>query len=557
MGDPSNRLHERNQPVMKRTLFFVLPALLASQLHAQTFPGPIGNNAYGKELAILNDVDGLGRRDLVVSSPAAPGATGSSGTVYIVAGESTSTPATVLATLTAFQAGLPANGVQFGRALANVGPVGANPNDVFAVATPNIPATAQVPSHGEVRLWRVQQSGSGVQLVPSFSLGGATDPSFGTSLAVLTGQSTANGRALAVGIPNQNRVEIYDPSTGALLRTLNVQTPSGGLGGKLGFSLAFGAGNVLAAGAPEYTSPGAPITQYQGYVALYNLNNASNFPTAFLYRAQASESLGFAIASVGQLPGGVNSPMSDFAVLARGVNGVAPAVHLFHSPNLQLPSATPTLASYTLPVGAPQAATDGRMVSLGDIDGNGVGDFAVTARGFLNVFSTANNALASVASAGASTDAGLASGPDLRGVGASDLVLGTPNLTPTTGTAWVLPLATSVRLPNPPGVSLDLSSRPFGGAACTLTVTGTPGNLVGVLAYIAPFTPVPFNGGPSLAYLPASGSTSIGVGTSPATFQVTMPSGFTSQAILFQAVQSNANGTLSVSNGILARLGTM
>lgn len=546
---------------MKRTFLLVASTVLAAQARAQVFTGPSGNPNFGEEITILADADGGGRREIAVSSPAPFGSTTvSSGFISILSGENS----TQLVTLQPFQAGVPAVGAEFGRQLANVGDIDGIPGDEFAVATPNINNAPGL--RGEVSLFSLRQISGTWQVVFVRSLfssvGQLNNATFGTSLAVLTGQNTANGRALAVGIPNLNRVDIFDPNTGTPMRTLDVNTVTGSIGGGLGFSLAAGPDNVLAAGAPDYRPPNAGSNQFRyGYVAIYDLSSSGHLPRSFLYRGLQSESLGRAICSVGQLPGNPSSTMSDFATLGGGSLGVQPTVFLFHSPAAVMTGPTPTVAVATLPVGnpGPWAATDGRMAALNDANGDGIGDIAVSAGGLLNFLSTAGNTLSALASpVGASTNAGLASGPDLRGMGGTDVLLGTPNLTPSTGVVSVQMIATSVRLPNPAGLNLAVGgARPVLGASYPLTATGTPGALVGVLVNLAPFTPIPFNGGPALQYLSTTGAVTVGIGPSPASFNVTMPGAFQNagQAFLFQAVQFNANGTLTPSNGVLARLG--
>ncbi|MBK7642111.1 MAG: hypothetical protein IPJ19_03535 [Planctomycetes bacterium] len=548
---------------MNRKLLFILPVLLAAPVRAQGSYGPSGVTAFGEEVAILSDVDGLGRRDFLVSAPPPTGATTlSSGAVYVISAESAGPFGNVLATVTPFQAGIPNLGAEFGRALANVGDVDGVPGDEFAIATPRL--TNSPGLRGEVEIFTLQPSGGGV--VPVYvrslysSFPALNDYSFGSSMAVLTGQNTANGRALAIGIPGLNRVDIFDPNTGVRMRSLDVQTPTGSIGGNLGFSLAAGPDNVLAAGAPDYRPPNAAANQFRyGYVAVYDLNSASSFPRSFLYRGIAFEAIGRAMASVGQLPGNPGSTLSDFAVLGSGSTTVQSKVYLFHTPPAQMTGPTPTTAVANLTTGLITLASDGRMAALNDIDGDGVGDFAVTANGFLNVLSTHGNSLTPTMSpVAASTNSGLSSGPDLLGVGGTDLIIGTPNLTASSGGVRVLSLATSVRLPNPPGVSLDVSlARPLLGASYPLTVTGTPGNAVALLVNLAPFTPVPFGGGSSLAYLSTTGAVTVGIAASPSTFTVSIPLANQNlgQAFLFQAVQFETNGSLTLSNGILARLG--
>lgn len=541
---------------------------LAGTAMAQTtlfYSDTTAARGFGASAAILSDIDGNGLRDFVVGAPGDGNTASPSGEVYVISAESTtSPPARIAPRITAFQVGLPSSGVQLGLALANVGDVNNDGRDDFAVSAPRI--TNAPGLRGEVYIISIRQTGSTNFTFVERTITGPD--TFGTSMVMV---DTPVGRRLAIGVPGVNEVRLYDPATGGLYRTLN----SGGRLGFLGFSLAAGPSNnppggnptmsILAAGAPNYNNG----TSFgEGYVAIYNLANTfSNAPTSFLYRGVAFEQLGTAVASVGFLPAplGVNSPLSDFAVLGRG--STSSIVAVFHTLNSPIVGTTPTFGTVPLPGSA--VVTDGKMAAYGDLDSDGLGEFAVAVAGTCRVFSTANNTLTQIHTEGASTNPGLASGPDIKRMNAVDVMLGTPAFTPQTGgTIKALRMAASTLLPNPTSSlipSLRALNRPilvpFVSASYDFRITGPSNHAVLLLGSLAPVTPTLFQLPSTFAYVNPANAATLGISLSmPANFSVSLPSNptfpFLFDAIVYQAVSIDSSNTLRASNGVLGRLCT-
>lgn len=522
---------------------------------------------YGSSVAILSDYDGGGRRDLAIVSS-------SSGLCQIVSGESGGTTPFVLAST---------GGAGAGSVVVSVGDIDGVPGDEFALS---FPGSVLTPNSGRIWFFSVRPSGSATGFSAQLLYSVTGPGSLGTAMVMV---DTLNGPRLAVGVPGQNQVHLYSVSaTGATVTQTLIPwvTPPVIIGIydpnlQFGSSLAVGpAANtppgatprptVLAVGAPNYSS--APQSSpAQGFVAVFNLefqlpgiNN--NQPTSFLYRGVGGEQLGTAVASVGFLPGAANSPLSDFVVLGRSQGPFSSSVlAAFHTPSGPIFTTTP-LYGATIPLLSSTIAGDGRLASAGDLDGDGVGDAVLTLGTSARVFSTSGgglNPIGTMAVYNGSNGKALsvASGPDVFQKGATDVVVGAPLSSAFGGIVEVLPLASSARLPNPvgPGVpNLLPLNRPLPGQYRLRAVAPT-GLAVYLLAGMAPATPVPFQHPSVFVYVPANFNV-LDAGIVPAAgffdfAPVPLPPGFNYEGLVFQALQINGSGALSVSNGLLARVG--
>lgn len=158
---------------------------------------------YGLSLARLRDLDGDGRDELVVGSPAAAG----SGEVQILSGANGS----VLRTL----AVPPGTAILFGRAVAACGDLDGDLLEDVAVGDTS---SARVTIHSGA-------SGAILRTIPS----PATDGDFGRVLALLDDLDGDGAPELAVAAPLEiivagsswGRVRVYSGASGALLRTLD------------------------------------------------------------------------------------------------------------------------------------------------------------------------------------------------------------------------------------------------------------------------------------------------------------------------------------------------
>jgi hypothetical protein len=530
--------------------------------------GSINTLGYGGSVAILSDYDGGGKRELAIVAA-------NSALCYFARGESGGAAPAYLAS---------APGAGPGSVVLTVGDLDAFPGEEIAVSNPGV---------GWINFWSIRPAafGGGYSAVFLYSISGPQ--TLGTAMVMV---DTLNGRRLAVGVPGQDLVRLYSLTASSATQTQTLvpwtpgtsSVPLGNPTGNFGRSMAVGPkpgvggapaqNSLLAVGAPNYSSSvlGSPD---QGFVAIFDLSQmlpgpGQNEANGFLYRGVAREQIGTAVASVGFLPepSPGSSPRSDFVVLGRSQNGLVPGVLVaFHTPNGI--SSSPTQV-YGSPISliSPAAANDGRLVSAGDVDGDGLGDFVMTLNSTGRLFSTAGGNLSGIgfqASYGGITSAplALASGPDVNAKGATDVVIGAPRVSGSGGLVEALPLAANVRLPNPisPAFArLEAAGRPLPGPL-QLRAVGPQGSWAFLFGGFAPPVPVPFLGGPLLSYLPAN-FLSLDAGIIPASgtlgpgtlnfAPLTVPLGFNFEGLVYQVLLVGAGGSLSVSNGLLSRVGS-
>lgn len=571
-----------------------LTAFIQSSAQAQvcTGAGPCltfnstAPGSYGFSVAILSDYDPPaapatgGKRELAILAQTPFG-----GICRIVRGESGGSTPVDLASV---------GGVGAGSVVISVGNIDGFPGDEFAISNPTA---------GSIAVWSLRQPTSGSTFT-TLLLKSITGPqSLGTAMVMVDTQS---GRRLAAGVPGQDQVLLYDLSTPGLnpaptqtLVPFNPQAsplPAGSPNGSFGASLAVGpkltpplgsapTQSILAVGTPNYgtfTSPSTIIPSI-GFVGIFDMSQGSTAsgrqPDRFLYRGVAREFFGTAVASVGFLPETTQivSPLSDFVVLGRsltpGVNSVLAACH---TPNSVGPGLTPLYGSPIFLATASSAAF-GQLVAAGDIDGDGLGDVVGTlsTAGGVVRYSTAGGNLTPFATGAtyALTTTGpltLASGPDVFGKGATDVVVGAPRINNGGGLVEVLPMANNIRLPNPEGnalARLDAVGRP-GVTGFGMRITAPSGNLAFLLGADAPPVPVLLEG-TTFNYLPAgfinfggglvpAGQAGVPSGLGQLNLPISIPGGFNFEGLVFQAIQFNAPAfaTFTVSNGILSRIGS-
>ena len=545
---------------------------------------------FGSSVAILGDIDGGGKRDLAITTRLTPSSTY---TLLIVRGES-SGPSNILATIPAVEAGtvvIPAGQVSINNTLV----------DLIAVSRP---------SAGDVALYRFQPptpwSGGLYNVLP---VGAPLTPpglptqraTFGTSMTMV---DTMNGMRLAVGYPQSDQVWLFALSgTGATLQQTLVPwhpntsgIPIGSPSGSFGASMAVGpkrapngviTQSVLAVGAPNYSpNPLGTSSPATGMVAIFDLSQtlpgpSNNTANQFLYRAVPYEQFGSAVASVGFLPepSPFGSSLCDFVVFGRRQQPFGNSViGAFHTPNLPSQNA-PATPTYGIPItNLPTTSdpTNGRLVASGDVDGDGLGDVALAFGTSVRLYSTKGQAFTDitpaapnygpiVSSGGITKSLAIASGPDISGKGGTDVVIGARRVSPAGGLVEILPMAANILLPNTGNVTLqsvgtaaNLTGRPKPGTLQML-ITAPQGSLVVLFGAFAPPQPAPFIGGPALSYLPG-GYFDLGFGVTDAsgqlTLPVTIPNGFNFEGLVFQALRVDPFGNLSVSNGLLSRIGS-
>ncbi|MEZ5966196.1 MAG: integrin alpha [Planctomycetota bacterium] len=498
------------QPIMSIKLLLVCSPLLVGALPAQVmnlnpFPG------FGDETCIAGDLlSGGGQRDVLFSDTGNSSTVAGSVGVWFTEGASF----TIINDPQAFPPAL------FGRALANVGFVDGDAVEDFAVGAPG---------SGRVYIY----SGSTLAVIRTIT--GGAGVNFGWSIVNVGNVNGVAGNEIAVGSPGSNTVSVCDCTTGAILYSF-ASTALGQFGTSLAAS-----GNTLAVGAPFNTN-------LAGYVRVFSLGSTSATSLATLVRGVSNERFGFSVAAIGDLTGDSNT---EFAVLAPG----ARTVHVFNR-------VTPTVAmsSFNYGTGATQL---GRVAALGDVDGDGRGDFAATDNQNLRIFTTPTNSTLSVIAqmSGSSTTGftgGIATGPDVRGMGTTDLITARMNATPLQSEIQVSPLASHLSLPNPPTLQLRPNSvRPTLGSTFQLTATDNSGTgFIFLLGDLAPRTPVSFGNG--TAFVTAGTAVTLNAGASPLVTNVTIPTTVSSLyvGLIFQALVIPASGPWIVSNGILSRAGS-
>ncbi len=524
-----------------------------------TFDEQSGNfttNGFGSATAILSDYDGFpvgsGKREIAVVS-------GTGGWCQIVSGESGGSTPIVLATLT---------GGTSTSAVVSVGDLDGQPGDEIALSNPTI---------GRIQVWSLTQLTPGnFAPVLCYSINGPA--TLGTSMAMV---DTLNGPRLAAGVPGQNTVLLFQLSAtgGTLTQTL---IPGGGRTGNFGASMAVGPGqgglgatppqSVLAVGAPTYNSQVNPISVAEGFVAVFNLQFqlpgfGQNEPNGFLYRGQAREQLGTAVASIGFLDDPGESPLSDFVALGRSQDPNVPSVlAAFHTPSNLLFTPTPQLgAPVQLISGTGLANADGRLASAGDVDGDGIGDVVLSLDSNIRMYSPGSGPLTPLASASyagySMATLSLSSGPDINQKGGVDVLVGVRRTGSVGGLVEAVPIAAIADLPNPEGPPIPLLepiNRPLPGLL-RLQVT-SPANCVAVLfATFGPPVPVPFQPPATLSYLNGAPVSLEALAISSAgTFQFNplgIPNGFNFESIVYQVLQVGPGNGLFASNGLLARIG--
>ncbi len=497
---------------------------------------PVANSGFGTEALIVSDMNGGGRRDILVSVIDPAGV--NSGDVRLHASETG-----------AFVTNFGDGSVRFGRALTTIGDIDGVLGDEIAMTSPD---------NGLVWIFKgALASGAfdffAVHTVPT----GA-----GVSIALLPDLDASGTPELALGDPASNSVHVIDSGTGALLYSIT-DVRGGGFGTTLAVD-----GNRLAIGAPEW-SPVVPAVQRNGYVNVHTLGSASApFLTTFLAPGPTADDqrFGGSIAAIGDLDGDGNS---EFAVLAPADNINGPAVYTFSTAASGAPLATFGYASVN-------ANDRGRVAALGDIDGDSRGDFAFTDDVNLRLITTPTNATLVLENtpppSGSVFSGAVVSGPDALGQGVLDLVTGRT----VTGTPFaevsIEPIAVLRSLPNPPDITLTVVGggvgtsmrRPALGSAYQMQVATTQTSSVGAFLLFDLLPPVSLPMGNGIAYM-TPGGTSVVVGSTgviagaPVTFNpINLPN--IPSALYFGYIAQIAGFTstnaLILSNGLVLRLGT-
>lgn len=558
-----------------------------------TFDPPVNNPTtdYGTSVAILSDYDNGGKRDIAVTTKFSGQTTFS---CLIIRGEM-SGPSTILAVIPSSTV----VNVDASSVIIPVGQLDTFPGEEFAISTP---------STGKVRIFSMRPPTTPgglynpVQIANTLDGGsGLIGNTFGTSMAMV---ETANGPRLAVGFPQSDEVRLYEltPTALTLTRTLKAWAstpqgipPQGDTSQSFGASMAVGPKRfsnntisqcVLTVGAPSYNPTPLNIANAgTGMVAVYDLSltqlpgTTTTVANQFLYRNTPAERFGSAVASVGFLPEPSPgfSPLSDFVVFSRKPgsfgNSVIGAFHTPSSPTQNTPT-TPTYgtAINLLPTLDP---TDGRLVSAGDVDGDGLGEVVLAYGATLSLYSTRNAMFTAITApapsygpitqSGATTKSlAIARGPDISGKGATDIIVGARKAVGPGGLVEVVPMAANISLPNTGNVTLRPLGRPSGGSTMQMQVTAPNGSFVILFAAFAPPQPVPFPGGTSLAYLPA-GYVEVGSGfvqpvgattSGQLTIPFVVPGGFNFEGLVFQVLCIDPSQNLLLSNGILSRIGS-
>lgn len=505
-----------------------LAATLAAQDVTFTPPPSAFFTTFGAQAVTTDDLDGLGRRDVVVS-----GDSTGSGSVVALSSET----GLLIAT--------------WGGAFTNTGTAMAT-GDFQGLGTRDI--VVSEPSVGLLWVMAADLSLSNV-------LFAAAVPSGAVGALAVVGDLTGDGvPEVALGDPtaSPNCVHIVDvtipTTTGSAVLYSITEARIGSFGAALAAD-----GNRLAIGAPTFFNvlPAGPAV---GFVSIYRLTATGAVQVRDIVGQPAPlgapREFGRSLAAVGDLDG---NGIGDFAVLAPSTLPAAGFVALMSEANPLL------IDQFNYNVGSPAGL--GRIASAGDLTADGRPELVFTTGLSLHVASApAGGPIVQIdpTIAGA-FDGAVIAGAAIFGTLGMPFgdVLVASGINTAAANVRVQPVAATASLPNPPGCAIVVppaSQRPSLGFAYPLTVTSTsPTAVLGLLAVsFPPVGNIPFANGtvyldPGFQVLGVQGVSA----TSPITFNINLPplAVFVNVGLVFQASTIDASNTFLVSNGIVARIG--
>jgi hypothetical protein len=336
-------------------VLLALAARATAQGELFTLRGDAAGDQLGWSVATLGDVDGDGRSDFAAGAPGNDFAGSDAGQVKVFSGATHQVLWTLYGTTV---------GGKFGHAVAAAGDIDLDGRADLIVGAPGSSNT------GYVRVF----SGQAGAILYTLSATSA-DYLFGAAVA---GGSDVDGDAipdLLVGAPDavfgDGRAHVFSGASGALIRSHFAASP--GSGENLGFAVAF-IGDTNGDGRGEYVI-GAPAPLVgPGYVMCRNGLNGMQRWLRYGNDPSGYSEFGFALAAIGDING---NGTADVLAADRLENDPA-ASGVGQVRVLEAMSGTP-IASYFGSVA--HSGLGLALTSVGDVDGDGIDEFAAAAPG--------------------------------------------------------------------------------------------------------------------------------------------------------------------------------
>ena len=352
------------------TILAVLAALLSiptispAQCVLSTFTGASPGDAFGWSVAGLGDVDGDGAPEIAVGAPFAdPGGISDAGQATVISGATGAMIRTLDGTVP---------GGYFGWTVADTGDVDGDLVPDLIVGAP-FTAVGGSPIVGQAKVF----SGSSGALLFTFS-GAAANQSFGNSVAGpgdVTGDLTPDfligvSHAAPGGSFNKGQAKVFSGNDGTLVQTFE----GTGAGDRFGSSVG-AAGDVDGDGTPDLLvgaiqTDAVSGTVGPGYARVHS--GATGAPLLTVAGAALGDGFGWSVAS----PGDVNGDsVPDLLIGAR----LGAPLGMSQAGYARMFSGAGGGVLFTVNGLGPGDGLGGYVAGTGDLDGDGIPDFAVGA----------------------------------------------------------------------------------------------------------------------------------------------------------------------------------
>ncbi|MCB0766494.1 MAG: FG-GAP repeat protein [Flavobacteriales bacterium] len=389
------------------------------------------NAQLGRSVANAGDVNGDGYSDLIVGAPNAANGQAGEGLAYIHYGSITGPSAGPSLILEANIAG-----AAFGQSVASAGDVNGDGYADVVIGAPQ--------ANGVGNAYIYHGSAAGLSTVPALTLSGTSGSQFGYSV-FKAGDNNADGYSdVLVGAPGNDQVFVYQGSATGLVATpviYNAPFPGSRFGAAVGT-----AGDVngdgfsdAIIGAPDLSNGQALEGAF--YVYLGALLNLPTNPLTSAESNSAGRRLGTSVAGIGDVNGD-----GYFDVAAGGPGFTSPEANEGYV-QIYYGAVTGFLGSGIIQSNSAGALMGTSVAEAGDVNGDGYADMIVGAPGQSNGeageglayvylggltgISAANFQALEMNSAGEAFGTAVAGGGDHDGDGYSDVIVGSPNASPT------------------------------------------------------------------------------------------------------------------------------
>lgn len=335
---------------------FVLSLSASAQVEVRVVSGDGAGDEFGSAITMLGDLNGDGRDDFAVGAPGNDAGGVSAGQVKVFSGVGQGVLWSVLGT---------DPGGRLGSAVANAGDIDHDGKDDLIVGAP------QATTYGRAYVY----SGADGSVLHSFAgvadfWSNLDDVSFGATVAGGEDLDADGTPDLIVAGPglfdtHEGVLHVFSGATGVKFRTHVEQLT--GYDHRFGHSLAF-IGDLNGDGVSEYAA-GAPMDDVgQGYVRTFN--GATGAGMGSKYGPPGAWEFGYSLAAIGGIGG---PPTPHLLIGARGTYEIGRYGRVYAG----------IASSYTLvATGASFGAGLGHaLATLGDLDGDGIQEFAASALG--------------------------------------------------------------------------------------------------------------------------------------------------------------------------------